>query len=330
MTRSVMRDPAIFGAVTVGRAFFVAHAMHALAFSATRAIVSAMSRLRRVAVLAFMLAALAAPTGGCGGGWGGDDWHPWQGVLVFAVTDAGDLIAFRSGDPSQLEFSAAITGLAPAESIVAVDFRPSSGVLYGVGDSGRLYTIDTASGAATAVSPAPFAVLAGTKFDIDFDPVADVVRLVSDADQNLRINPDTGLLAVTDVLLAYDPADPESGSNPGVVGLAYTHSFDGATVSTAFALDTDADSFVRLGGLDGVPSPSGGVLFTVGSLGLNAVGPAGLDVVEVDGLDRVYAVVTTPGSASSLLLRIEIATGDTTFLGELGSSDAVRSIAVAP
>ena len=246
------------------------------------------------------------------------------------MTDAGDLISLRSGDAGGLLSSVAITGLQSGESLVAIDVRPANGSLYGVGDSARLYTIDTASGAATAVSPAPFAVLLGTNFDIDFDPVADRIRLVSDADENLRLDPDTGLLVAADTPLSYDPADPDAGADPNVVALACTRPFVGATTTTAFAIDTDADSLVRLGGLDGVLSADGGVLFTVGWLVVNAEGPAGLDVVRIDGEDRAYAAVTTPGSASSLLVRVELATGELAFLGEIGSPDVVRSIAVVP
>ena len=286
-----------------------------------------MKRASHAAVLALAVAVLGGPALGCGGGGG---WHPWPGVLVYAVTDAGDLIAFRSADPGDVLSSVTVSGLQPGEALVAIDVRPSNGSLYGVGDSARLYTIDTTSGVATAVSPGPFAALAGTEFSLDFHPVSDLLRLVSDADVNLRIDPDTGLLADTDTSLSYDLADPASGEDPNVVALAHTNSFDGAAETTAFALDTDADAFVRLGGLDGVPSPDGGVLFTVGWLMLNAEGPAGLDAVRVDGEDRAYAVVGTPGSSASLLLRIEIATGEPLFLGEIGSGDRVTAIAVVP
>ena len=46
--------------------------------------------------------------------------------------------------------------------------------------------------AAAAGDDNPFAALDGTEFGVDFNPVADRLRVVSDTGQNLRINVDTG------------------------------------------------------------------------------------------------------------------------------------------
>jgi hypothetical protein len=86
-----------------------------------------------------------------------------------------------------------ITGLADGESLIGVDFRPSNGLLYGVGrigadpaSLGQLYTIDVDSGLATAVG-SRLIPLNGNAFGVDFNPVPDLLRIVSDLGQNIRV-----------------------------------------------------------------------------------------------------------------------------------------------
>ena len=97
-----------------------------------------------------------------------------------------------------------ITGLADGEFLIGVDFRPSNGLLYGVGrigadpmSLGQLYTIDVDSGLATAVG-ARLIPLNGNAFGVDFNPVPDLLRIVSDLGQNIRIRPVDGIVAGTD------------------------------------------------------------------------------------------------------------------------------------
>jgi hypothetical protein len=117
---------------------------------------------------------------------------------------------------------------------VAIDFRPVAtnstaaafnGVLYALSGSNRLYTINTASGTATQVGVNGAFALNGNAFGADFNPVVDRLRVVSEADQNIRLNPNDGTLTATDVALTYASGDPGAGINPNVVGAAYTNKF---------------------------------------------------------------------------------------------------------
>ena len=282
----------------------------------------------RSAIAVLALAILAAVPAGCG--WG-SSYYSSPYPLVYGVTTGGDLVAFRTGDPGWIEDSVPITGLQPAETLVGIDFRPADGLLYGVGDTARLYTISRSTGLATEVGLVPFGVLLGSSFGMDVNPVTDVIRLVSDAEQNLRIDPETGLLVATDTNLSYDAGDPNFGTNPGVVAAAYTNNFSSATTTTLFGIDADLDVLVRQGSLDGVGiSPNTGLLFTVGSLGVNAGTLVGFDIRWNGFEDRAYAALMTPGSASTLLFRVSLSTGTPTFLGEIGSVDPVTAIAVRP
>ena len=166
-----------------------------------------------------------------------------------------------------------ITGLADGESLIGVDSGPPNGLLYGVGrigadpaSLGQLYTIDVDSGLATAVG-LRLIPLNGNAFGVDFNPVPDLLRIVSDLGQNIRVRPLDGAVAGTDTNLAY-PAlgDPNSARTPRVVAVAYTNpDADLQTNTVLHDLDVDRAADVRSGprrrragdpGLRPMPAPS--------------------------------------------------------------------------
>jgi hypothetical protein len=211
-----------------------------------------------------------------------------------------------------------ITGLADKEFLLGVDFRPSNGLLYGVGRIGgdpmalgQLYTIDVGTGAATAVG-ARTIPLNGNAFGVDFNPVPDLLRIVSDIGQNIRIRPVDGGVAGTDTNLAY-PAmgDPNATRMPRVVAVSYTNpDTDVQTNTVLHDLDVNraADAVPGLVGhvLAIQVPPNGGVLNTVGRLGIDADDLAAFDI----GLDNealaaiLRAGSEAPGSTSSTWGRV--------------------------
>ena len=113
---------------------------------------------------------------------------------VVALTENNRLLSFDAAQPGTLSASVAITGMQAGENMLGIDFRPATGQLYGLGSTGRLYVIHPVTGAATQVGTGSFDfALIGTAFGFDFNPVVDRIRVVSDADQNFRIDPNTGL-----------------------------------------------------------------------------------------------------------------------------------------
>lgn len=189
----------------------------------------------------------------------------------------------------------AITNLQAGETLYGVDYRPASGTLYGLGTSGRLYVLDTRTGVATLASTLGTA-LSGTTFDIAFNPVVDLLRVVSDMGQNLRVNVDSGLV-MTDTSLAYAGGGP----TPGVTAVAYTNQVPG-TVGSTVLYDIDA----RNGLLDTQAPPNNGTLNAVRPLGV-----AGLTSFDIDGSGNVayaasnssfYTINLTNGSTSAAAL----------------------------
>ena len=149
-----------------------------------------------------------------------------------------------------------IYGLTLGEILVGIDFRPATGQLYGLGTPGggpgaaQLYTIDTETAIAMKVGN-PNAVLGGSSFGFDFNPVPDRIRVVSNLGQNLRLNPNDGTIAGMDTDLAYAAGDPNAGRMPSVVGAAYTNpDRDPQTNTVLYDIDSGRDVDSAPGGGD--------------------------------------------------------------------------------
>ena len=230
-----------------------------------------------------------------------------------------------------------ITGLTEGELLIGVDFRPSNGLLYRVGrigadptSLGQLYTIDVDSGLATAVG-ARNIPLNGNAFGVDFNPVPDLLRIVSDLGQNIRVRPVDGIVAGTDTALAYAAAgDPNSTRSPRVVAVAYTNpDTDLQTNTVLHDLDVNRATDVDPGRVGDVLAiqvpPNGGVLNTVGRLGIDAEDFAAFDI----GADNEpLAAILRAGSEFSRLYFIDLASGEVTDLGQIGRGELIVGLAI--
>ncbi len=250
-----------------------------------------------------------------------------SGELVTVVGDGNVLITFDHTTPGTTVASQPIIGLQSGEDILALDFRPASGQLYALGSTSRLYVIDSATGTATAVGSAAFTpALSGSQFGLDFNPTVDRIRLVSDAEQNLRLHPDTGAVATTDTALAYASGDAAAGQNPAIVAVAYTNSVAGATSTSLYGIDAALNTLVRIGSLGASPvSPNSGQLFTVGALGADAEGASAFDISSATGV----AFAALGGTSSSDLYTIDLSTGAATSVGAIAGTVGIRGLAVS-
>ncbi|NUQ51621.1 MAG: DUF4394 domain-containing protein [Phycisphaerales bacterium] len=128
------------------------------------------------------LAALATPLGS----------SARAGELVYGVTENQTLISFDSNAPTTILSGVAIWGMAANEQVRGLDFRPATNELYALGSFSMLYKINAMTGMAMQVGSGTFAhTLNGSSFGFDFNPVIDRIRVVSEADQNLVLHPDT-------------------------------------------------------------------------------------------------------------------------------------------
>lgn len=253
--------------------------------------------------------------------------EPTQRPRVYGLTTTGKLVSFLVGSPDQLLSSLNLIGLAAGESIVGIDFRPATGDLVGVTSTSRVVRINRSTGRIQYAGASFTPAISGLEFGVDFNPVPDRIRFVSDAEQNLRLNPNNGAIGGVDSMLAFDAGDSNFGANPECTAAAYTASFAGSKKTTLFDLDTGKDALVRQGSIDGAPvSPNSGLLFTIGSLGLDATALAGFDIGAIGG---GFACLTPAGATTSTLYRVNLGTGAVTSLGVI-SGETLRDLAIVP
>ena len=252
-----------------------------------------------------------------------------QAALVYALTDENDLLTFDSSAPEDLLGGGAITGLG-GQDLIGIDIRPANNVLYGVGNFGGVFSINPATRVATQVSTLSTA-LSGSRFGVDFNPVPDRLRIVSDLDQNLRVNVDTGAVNV-DGPLAYGTGQVgATGDNPNVSGAAYTNSLGPSprTVppglgTTLYGIDVRAaeDRLVIQN------PPNDGTLTVVGPLGVNASALNGFDIA-FDGVNNTgLASLQLTSGGTSQLYSINLGTGAATLIGDIGGGDLIDGLAV--
>jgi hypothetical protein len=250
-----------------------------------------------------------------------------KNLSAFGLTDDGRLVRFRTNAPEKTRNIDFITGLSGADtSLVGIDFRVQDGKLYGVGNSGGVYTIDTTTVQATLVN-ALTVPLNGTAFGVDFNPAADRLRIISDTGQNLAHNVNAGGVTATNGMLTYTapPAAPVIAM--GVTGAAYTNNDlnQPTTGTTLFDLDTMLDQVV-------IQSPPGnGILVATGQLGFDAGPQAGFDIYTelVRGIaksNRAFASLFVNGEYA--LYSISLLTGKATLVGKFDENVVDLAIAL--
>ena len=262
-------------------------------------------------------------------------------IRLYAVSESHQLIAVSAADPQKITRSVTLYGLAPNERILGIDYRVAYGVMFALGSSGRVFTVDVDSGALKPVGDAPFALaLEGERFGFDFNPAADRIRIVSDRGQNLRAHPETGALVdfkpdteglQPDGALAFRSDDANAGRTPRVIAAAYTYNNDNEKLTTNFAIDGELGALVRQGSVEGaepVVSPNTGQLTTVGALGVAAITDAHFDIADVT--NTALAALSTRDAPTPTLYRIDLATGRASAIGPIGNGEPLRGIAIEP
>lgn len=259
-----------------------------------------------------------------------------EAEALVGLTATNELVRFSSANPDSVTSTVAITGLTVGDTLAGIDVRPTNGLLYGLGVArdgagaptgvGRIYSIDLATGAATltatlaadpadVAAPTPFAGLTGEFFGIDFNPVVDRLRVVSDTGLNLRLNVETGLTQL-DVALNYPVGDIQEGTSPQVVGVGYTNSVAGAATTVLYGLDITNGGYLVT-----QSPPNDGRLNSTGILSLAAGPDSALDISGATG--TAYVVLD-----GATLATVALASGDVTQLGAIATIGSITDIAV--
>jgi len=237
-------------------------------------------------------------------------------LRAFGITGDGTLMAtFWTDNPKVLDWVRLVTGLSGDTKLVGIDFRVQNGLMYGLGDKGGIYTITTppttTDVVVTKVSQLKVA-LYGTVFDIDFNPAADRLRVVSNYGQNLRHNLNDGTTAA-DTMLNFPPSTTAA---QGVTAAGYTNNdLVGSTATTLFDVDTFNDQVVIQS------PPNEGNLVPTGLLGFDALTDAGLDIYSAltngkTTANTAFASLTPYNATLPSLYTLNVLTGEPTPVGQ--------------
>lgn len=243
---------------------------------------------------------------------------------LIGLTVGGWLVRFTPATACDPTDAVKVTGLARGETLLAIDERPATGDLYGLGSSSRLYVIDPDSGVATAVSATPFSpALEGGDVGFDFNPTVDRIRIVTDTGQNLRAHPDTGAVVAVDRPTAYAATDANAGAGADLVGAAYTNpDTDPATATTLYAIDAALHLLVTQA------PPNDGTLNTVGRT-VKANSLTGFDIAPGNAAFTAFkATGKGRGCGPTTIASIDLATGAVLMTWSLGTHTPLRGIAV--
>jgi hypothetical protein len=159
--------------------------------------------------------------------------------------------------------------------------------------------INQNTGAARAIGNAPFTpAVEGNLEGFDFNPTVDRIRVITNTGQNLRLNPETGMVVAVDGNL--------SG---GASSAAYTNNTAGANTTALYTINSPAQQ------LNLVTSPNDGTLVPVGNLNLNISGEGGFDIDAKTGTALGLYTVQGQGGKSSLFT-VDLSTGAARVLAE--------------
>lgn len=198
-----------------------------------------------------------------------------------AVLQDGKSIAIVDTDKKAVTGSVTVDAGA---TLIGIDVRPADGMLYGVTPDGVIVTIDPATGKWAKKSQLSEKLPAGAQFTVDFNPVADRMRLIASTGMNLRINVEDGK-ATVDGTLKYAETDKMKGMSPKVTAGAYTKSVAGTKETALYDIDAAHGVLVKQA------PPNDGILVTVGPLGVKVDGVIAFDIsTDAAGADTAWLI----------------------------------------
>ncbi len=245
-------------------------------------------------------------------------------LQVVGLTSDNRLVCFNEYSPQEARNINFVSNLSGGDTfLIGIDFRVQNGLLYGVGNAGGVYVIDTANAVAELVNRLSVALDGSAAYGVDFNPAADRLRITSSKGQNLRHNVNAGGVTVVDGALNYTPGVTALG----IVGSAYTNNdLNANTATTLYALDSTLDQIALQS------PPNAGTLAATGKLTVDATEVAGFDIystirdgvtVEVQSLASIKAA-----DGSTSLYSVKLPTGKATLRGRFGAQNSVTDIAI--
>lgn len=254
------------------------------------------------------------------------------GQLAYGLSNT-NLISFDTQNPTFVRSLVGVTGVTAGQTIVGMDIRPSNGQLYALGynsgtNASQLYTINPTSGLASAINATPTAITLGTgNVGFDFNPTVDKIRIVSNDNQNYRLDPTTGTIVATDGSLAFAATDVNFGADPNAGSVAYTNSYGTPTTTTLYNYEENLNILTTQ-----LP-PNNGVLNTIGNSGIiinTADATIDLDIFyePTTQMNLAYLAANTGSLTADNFYSINLTSGATTLIGKIGYGIPVKDIAI--
>ena len=247
--------------------------------------------------------ALCAPLSyACGAGEDVIDDDPASAGDTYVVTNTGRVVSFDRAT-GVVASSLQLTGFSAEDELIGADSRPSGGGIYIITRAGKVYATNPDRAAVVAISSLrpdpsdttdPFSGLAGELFGVNFNPVDNRLRIVSDAGQNLRADVDSGA-TVSD-----EPLNPGS---PSVQAASYSNSFGAACRTQLYVIDASESRLMLQ------DPPNSGALREIGELGVGR-GSNGVRFEIVTSSDgRGDALALWPSAEGADLYDVDVRTG---------------------
>lgn len=256
---------------------------------------------------------------------------------------------------SSLDVLGTVTGLNVGDTLVSIDRRPENGFLYGLGYNAlaatvTLYVIHPETRVATPVGVAgtfttdginPVAIGGSnpaTRFEMDFNPAVDRVRVINDMGQNFRINPNTGAVVDGDLggsTGSVSGTNMDGNLNTGAIqaqGTAYVNNVanNGGTTTQYTVGESPSALYIQ-------NPPNAGTLTSAATLSPLIKAVLGFDIAP--GVNTVtsnaavtsgsgYLLLRTGTSTPEALARLNLVTGQLSDITEIVGGASARGIAV--
>jgi len=255
---------------------------------------------------------------------------------------------------SSLDVLGTVTGLNAGDTLVSIDRRPQNGFLYGLGYNAlgptvTLYVIHPETRVATPVGVAGTFTTDGTnpaaiggsnpatRFEMDFNPAADRVRVINDMGQNFRINPNTGAVVDGDLggsTGSVNGTNMDGSLNGGAIraqGTAYVNNMANTAITTQYTVG-EAPSALYIQN-----PPNAGTLTSGITLSPLIKAVLGFDIAP--GVNTTssslavangtgYLLLRTGNSTPEALARLNLVTGELSDITEVSGAASARGFAV--
>lgn len=226
-----------------------------------------------------------------------------QRVLNFSTTATGNSIT-----------SSVITNLTAGTTLLGMDLRPATNEIVAISSDNKIYIVDTRTAIAYFIANMTCQLSSSVTYAVNFNPVANLLRIVGSNGANYRLNVDNGT-CITDGTLSYTAG---ASGTPSAVGVAYTNSVAGATATAEYILDQTLDSWAR------VTDPNGGATTNLGAVGASVDGASPVDIITTSGQQWAFAVI------ANTLYDVNIPTGNLRRYGGITSTTPIIGLTVFP